>query len=61
MTIMTSYFGIRNDVINFLTNFHKIPTHCIYLPSFSIIWLESEKDIKKICLFDHAFIKAIAH
>ena len=26
--------------------FHKISTHCIFLPSFSIIWLESEKNFE---------------
>ena len=37
MTIMTSYYLIRNDVINFFQKFHKISTHRIFLRSFSII------------------------
>ena len=46
MTIMTSYFRISDDVINFL--FHKISTHCVFLPSFSISWLDSKKRSEKI-------------
>ena len=44
--IMTSYFRIRDDVINFF-KFHKISTHRIFLPSFSMIWLESENNFEK--------------
>ena len=36
--------------------FHKISIHRKLLPSFSIIWLESEK---KICLFDRDFSQAL--
>ena len=46
MTIMTLYFRIRDNVINFF-KFHKISTHCILPPSFSMIWLESEKIFEK--------------
>ena len=49
MTIMTSYFRIRDDVIK-VFKFHKISTHRIFLPSFSIIWLESEKKFENLAL-----------
>ena len=47
MTIMTSYFQISDDVIN-LFKFYNIFTHRMFLPSLSIIWLESEKNWKNI-------------
>ena len=46
MKIMTSYFGIKDDVSNFF-KFHKISICRICLPSFSIIWLDSEKIFEK--------------
>ena len=59
MTIMTSYFRIRDDVIKFAFTFYKISTHPIFLPRFSIIWLESENFFWKICLFDNVFNQAL--
>ena len=41
--------------------FQMIFTYPLFLPSFSIIWLESEKITKKICLLDHVFNKALPH
>ena len=57
MTIMTSYFWIRDDVIIF-KKFHKTSTHRIFLPRFSMIWLKSEK-IWIIYLFNHIFSQAL--
>ena len=56
MMIMTSYFWIRNDVI--FLKFYKIFTHRIFLPSFSIIWLESEKIFgKSLSMIDYFHIQ----
>ena len=46
MTIMTSYFRIRDNVIT-IFKFHKISTHCIFLPSSARSDLNNQKKIEK--------------
>ena len=46
MTIMTSFFRIRDDVIKFLKISQDF--YPSYIPTkFSIIWLDSEKNFEK--------------
>ena len=55
---MMTYIRIRDYVIKILFKFHKISTHSIFLPSFGIIWLESEKIFEKF-VSDHVFSQAL--
>ena len=50
MTIITSYFQIRDDAINFI-KFHKVSASSDL----------NQKKIGKICLFDHVFSQALVH
>ena len=50
MTIMTTYFQIKDDFIQFFW-LHKISTHRKFLPTFSIILLESEKFLENLPLW----------
>ena len=60
MTIMTSYFRIRDDVVKYFLNFTRF-LPIVYSYQVSASSGLNQKKFWKICLFDHVFSQALPH